>query len=306
MGTTAGGTRTVKISITITSDYDRLYGHDFRRILDVARWAEEAGIHQLDLAEHLVMGDGKSYPFGDYPAPLDEPWPEPVATLGAIAAVTSRVRLGTGVLIASLRPPALLAKQLATLDRLSGGRLDIGIAAGWQVEEYRACGIPFAGRLQRLDDTVRACKALWTGERVTLALETVALDNVLAVPTPVQDPLPIWYGGAPSVATARRIAEFGCGWIPLFLPEEQLRDGIALIRNALEARGRDPGELQVRHGLFPRLDAHGELDLAATFEPLERLRAMGVTMVNLGLGWSIREPGAVRETLRAIGHCFAA
>jgi alkanesulfonate monooxygenase SsuD/methylene tetrahydromethanopterin reductase-like flavin-dependent oxidoreductase (luciferase family) len=150
--------------------------------MDVGRWAEAAGIDQLDIAEHLLMGDGKSYPFGEYPAPLDDPWPEPIAALAAIAAVTHTVRLGTGVLIAPLRPPALLAKQLATLDRISNGRLDIGLAAGWQREEYQACAIPFAQRNQRMDDTVRACRALWTGERVTLKLPTVELDNVLAVP----------------------------------------------------------------------------------------------------------------------------
>lgn len=294
----------MKVSITVTSEFDRLYGHDFTRILDIARWSDAAGIDQLDFAEHLLMGDGKSYPFGEYPAPLDEPWPEPVVSLSAVAAVTQRLRLGTGVLIAPLRPPALLAKQLATLDRISGGRLDIGLASGWQREEFEACAIPFERRNQRMDDTVRACRALWSGERVSLQLETVTLDNVLAVPAPLQEPLPIWYGGAPSAATARRIAEFGIGWVPLFLPEDALAAGIVLIRDALAARGRDPAELQVRHQLFPQFDAAGRLDLDAMCEPLERLRAMGVTMLNLGLGWCVREPDQVEATIAAIGRYF--
>ena len=291
----------MKISITITSEYNRLFGHDFTRLMDVGRWAEAAGIDQLDIAEHLLMGDGKSYPFGEYPAPLDDPWPEPIAALAAIAAVTQTVRLGTGVLIAPLRPPALLAKQLATLDRISNGRLDIGLAAGWQREEYQACAIPFAQRNQRMDDTVRACRALWTGERVTLKLPTVELDNVLAVPAPVQQPLPIWYGGAPTPATAQRIAEFGQGWVPLFLPEDALATGIALIGEAFAARGRDPASLQVRHQLFAQFDADGRLNLDATFAPVERLTRIGVTMVSLGLGWSIRDPADVEATIAAIG-----
>lgn len=295
----------MKISITLTSEYNLLYGHDFTRMLDIARWAEDAGIHQLDIAEHLLMGDGKSYPFGDYPAPLDEPWPEPITSLAAIAAVTDTIRLGTGVLIAPLRPPALLAKQLATLDRISKGRLDIGIASGWQVEEYQACNIPFERRNQRMDDTVRACRALWSGARVTLKLDTVELNDVLALPTPLQTPLPIWYGGAPSAATAKRIAEFGQGWVPLFLPEPELAKGIALIRSAFEERGRDPATLQVRHSLFPQFDGQGRIDLRATCEGVERLRAIGVSMINLGLGWSVRDPRAVPETLRNIGRYFA-
>ncbi|HEY3699561.1 MAG TPA: TIGR03619 family F420-dependent LLM class oxidoreductase [Spongiibacteraceae bacterium] len=294
----------MKISITLTSEYNLLYGHDFSRILDLARWAEDAGIHQLDIAEHLLMGDGESYPFGKYPAPLDEPWPEPITSLAAIAAVTKRMRLGTGILIAPLRPPALLAKQLATLDRISNGRVDIGIASGWQIEEYQACGIPFENRNKRMDDTIRACQALWTGERVTLKLDTVELNNVLAVPTPVQKPLPIWYGGAPTAVTAKRIAEFGHGWVPLFLPEAELSKGIALIREAFCARGRNPDELQVRHSLFPSFNSSGKFDLEATCEPVERLQAMGVTMINLGLGWCVRETDAVPATLQVIGRFF--
>lgn len=294
----------MKVSITITSEYNQLFGHDFTRLLDIARWAEDAGIHQLDFAEHLLMGDGSSYPFGEYPAPLDEPWPEPVTSLAAIAAVTSTVRLGTGVLVAPLRPPALLAKQLATLDCISNGRLDIGIASGWQIEEYQACGIPFARRNQRMDDTLRVCRALWSGERVSMKLEHFELNDVLALPTPVQSPLPIWYGGNPTPATAQRIAEFGQGWIPLFLPEEQLQKGIALIRRAFEARGRDPDELLVRHALFPSFDAQGRFDIEATCEPIDRLRVLGVTTISLGLGWCIQNPEEIPEQLRRIGQYF--
>lgn len=294
----------MQVSITITSDFDRLYGHDFARILDIARWADAAGIDQLDLAEHLCMGDGASYPFGNYPAPLDEPWPEPITTLAAIAAVTRRVRLGTGVLIAPLRPPALLAKQLATLDRLSGGRVDIGFAAGWQREEYEACGIPFERRHKRLDDTVQACQALWRGERVSLRLDSVQLNNVLALPRPLQQPLPIWYGGSPTPATAQRIARFGSGWIPLFLPEPELAAGIELIREAYRQHGRDPASLQVRHTLLPVFGGDGLLDIAATCAPVERVRALGVTMINLGLGWCIRDAAQVQSGIAAIGSHF--
>jgi alkanesulfonate monooxygenase SsuD/methylene tetrahydromethanopterin reductase-like flavin-dependent oxidoreductase (luciferase family) len=155
-----------------------------------------------------------------------------------------------------------------------------------------------------MDDGIRACQALWTGERVTLKLETLELNNVLAVPTPVQTPLPIWYGGSPTPATAKRIAEFGHGWVPLFLPEKELSDGIELIRAAFKARGRNPDELQIRQQLFPSFNSNGKLDIAATCEPVERLRALGVTMVNLGLGWSVRDPADVPATLQQLGWFF--
>ena len=95
--------------------------------------------------------------------------------------------------------------------------------------------------------------------------------------------------------------QFGQGWVPLFLPEDALAAGIALIGEAFAARGRDPATLQVRHQLFAQFDANGRLNLDATFAPVERLTRIGVTMVSLGLGWSIRDPADVEATIAAIG-----
>ena len=120
----------------------------------------------------------------------------------------------------------------------------------------------------------------------------------------MQDPLPIWYGGSPTEATARRIAEFGHGWVPLFLPEDVLAGGIQKIRAAFVERGRDPESLEVRHQLFPSFDAQGQLDVEATFAPTKQLAELGVTMVNLGLGWSVREATDMQRTIEAIGKYF--
>lgn len=155
--------RGLKVSITIAG-LSRLFGDDLGAVLDVARAADDAGIDQLVLPDHVAIGTRLDrYPFADrFPYPPEEPWLEPLTTLAAIAGATRRVRLGTGVLIAPLRPAVLLAKTAATLDVLSGGRLDLGLGTGWQPEEFDAVGVPFAGRGARLDDTARACKALWT------------------------------------------------------------------------------------------------------------------------------------------------
>lgn len=289
----------MKLCLTVTSDYIHLYGHDFRAILDVARQADAAGFYQLDFAEHLLMGDGKSYPFGEYPAPLLEPWPEPVTAMAAAAAVTENIRLTTGILIAALRPPALLAKQMATLDSISRGRVDLGVGTGWQIEEFDACGVPFKSRGKRMDDTLRLCQQLWKGEYVTYRTDDFALNNVVAVPPPVQPGgVPIWFGGNPDQRTADRIAELGVGWIPLFLPEPVLQQGIDLMRRTLEQHGRDPNSLQVRHQLPLVHNADGTLNIEATIAPIPRLAEMGVTVAGIGLGWSVRQRERVGDFLK--------
>ena len=103
----------------------------------------------------------ENYVWGKFPVPPDAPWFEPLTMLTAIAAVTTRVRLATGILIAPLRPAAFLAKQVATLDQISGGRVDLGVGTGWQREEYDAQGLAFEQRGQLLDDTLAACTVLW-------------------------------------------------------------------------------------------------------------------------------------------------
>lgn len=291
----------MKISLTVTSDYGRLYGRDLSKIIDVARMADAAGLYQLDFAEHLCMGDGKGYPNGEYPLPLDEPWPEPLLALAAAAAVTTRIRLTTGILIAALRPPAVLAKQIATLDSLSKGRVDLGVGVGWQKQEFDASGIPFATRGQRLDDTIRACRALWRAEYVSFASRDFNFDDVIAVPAPVQKELPIWWAGPVTQKTADRIAELGVGWIPLFLPDDALQAGIELIRGTLQRHGRDPAELQVRHQLQASFDARGKIDLDKTFAKRDFYESIGVTTFGIGVGWSVASVDDVPELIERLG-----
>ena len=151
------------LSLTI-SGLHRHFGDDHRVIVEVAKRAEAAGFDQVVLPDHVVMSANvEPYPYGEFPYPPGDPWVEPLTTLAAIAGATSTVRLGTGVLITPLRPAALLAKTVATLDNLSGGRVDLGVGLGWQREEYDAVGVPWERRWARHDDTIRACRALWAG-----------------------------------------------------------------------------------------------------------------------------------------------
>jgi alkanesulfonate monooxygenase SsuD/methylene tetrahydromethanopterin reductase-like flavin-dependent oxidoreductase (luciferase family) len=139
-------------------------GPHLERLLELARAVEEGGVDQIVLSEHVLLAEvisGHPGAASTFPFPGTEQYPEPLVTLAAIAAVTTRARLSTNILIAPLRPAALLAKMMATLDCLSGGRLEIGVGTGWHQPEYAAMGVPMEKLPQRLDDTLRACRALW-------------------------------------------------------------------------------------------------------------------------------------------------
>jgi len=169
----------MQISVTI-SGLSRLYGTDLAAVLDVARAADAAGIDQLVMPDHLAIGPRTDrYPFGaKFPYPPQEPWLEPLTVLAAFAATTTRVRLATGVLIGPLRPALVVAKSVATIDVLSRGRLDLGLGTGWQREEFTDPGLPFVGRTARMEDAVRAWRAIWETEPpVSFDSETVSFTD---------------------------------------------------------------------------------------------------------------------------------
>src|SRR5262249_10547347 len=152
-----------------------LFGDDLAGLVELARIADDTGIDQLVLPDHVVMGPHlENYPYGRFPLPLEEPWPEPLTVLAAMAGASRRVRLGTAVLSAPLRPAVLLAKTLATLDVLSRGRLEVGVGTGWQAEEYAAEGLDFARRWQLFDDGLRACRVLWRDAPAAFESPTVS------------------------------------------------------------------------------------------------------------------------------------
>ena len=280
------------LSLTI-SGLHRTFGPEPAHYLDVARAAEDAGFAQVVLADHVVMGERTDrYPYGEFPMDPSEPWNEPLTILAAIAASTSRVRLGTGILIAPLRSPALLAKIVATLDSLSGGRVDLGVGVGWQREEYEAVGVPFGDRWDLLDDGLRRCRRLWAGE-----------DEVVCEPRPVQDRLPVWLGAKCTEENARRVADWGDGWMPLEATTgaDDLRDGIARLQQAFVDAGRDPNDLLVRAGL-PVVRADPGIDWTATMSGATALSGEGVTHFSVNLRRSVASAGEAADWLGTIGE----
>jgi len=262
----------------------KFFDGNIKRWIESIRLAEQCGVDQVSITDHVVMGENiDRYPYGKFPSALDFPWYEPIAMLSAIAARTETIRLSTGVLISPLRPAVLLAKQIATLDVISEGRVDIGIGTGWQEEEYIASGIPFEGRYTRMVEQVRVCRELWSKAPVSVSESTVRFDNIHAYPRPVQGrDVPVWFGMAPTPRNCQRIAELGQGWIPIMRDPQAIADGVSAIKAAFVAAGRDPQTLQVRGALKPRFKADGSPDYDATLEGVQTLKDAGVTLVEMG------------------------
>jgi probable F420-dependent oxidoreductase len=279
---------------------------DWQPTLDLARAADRAGIDRVVVSDHVVFGermDAYGEPGlgglagGRQPTGPDGHWLEPLTLLSFVAATTERVRLGTAVLLAALRTPAVLAKQAATLDVLSGGRLDLGVGVGWQREEYEACGLDFGRRGALLDRCLEVCHRLWTEPVVDYADGDLTLERIHARPAPVQaGGVPIWVSGRVQPRTVERLCRFGVGWIPWGDDARDPRPGIAALRTALDAAGRDPDALLVQGTLPVVGDGDGAaVDLAATMRGVPELVAAGVTDFRLPHRWSRdAEPDADR------------
>lgn len=292
----------LRISITV-SGLSTLFGRDLAAVVQAARLADAVGIHQIALPDHLAMGPRTDrYPYGRFPLAREEPWLEPLTTLAAIAAATRSIRLATGVLIAPLRPALLLAKTVATLDVISGGRVDLGVGVGWQREELEAGGVAFERRWARLDDTLRACRLLWRDAPASFRSETVSFEDLVCLPRPLQrGGVPLWLGVAASESNRARMAELADGWMPLGADPTELRGEVGRIRQALEAAGRDPAGFGVRVSVPGAVDAAGRLDLERTIAGLPALAEAGVTHAAFALGRFAREPEGLRPLLERLG-----
>ncbi|MDI2127973.1 TIGR03619 family F420-dependent LLM class oxidoreductase [Yinghuangia seranimata] len=271
---------------------------DWRGFIDVARAAEDAGVDRVVLVDHVVMGPHTDkYVWGRFPTPPEAAWPEPLSLLSAIAAVTERIRLATGILIAPLRGATLLAKTAATIDQISGGRLELGVATGWQREEYDAAGLAWDRRGQLLTDTLAACKALWTQTPAAFESPTVGFTDTYCEPKPVQPGgVPLWIGGSLNKRNLARIVDSGDGWIPIMgLSTQDMARDVETVRAALADAGRDPAALRVQ-GPVPMVKGDdGRFDLARTIDNVPEVVAAGATAVHLPIQAFCAEPKEAPE-----------
>ena len=273
---------------------------DRATLIEFARRMEALGFDSLWVSDHVVLPRAYESRYPYHPSgrlPWTElPLLEPVATLLFIAGVTERVRLGTTVLVVPMRNPVLLAKTLATLDVLSGGRLILGAGTGWLREEFDALDAPFERRGARMDEYLAVIKNLWAKDDPSFAGRYYRLGNVACLPRPLQKPHPpIWIGGNTAPAL-RRAARLGDAWHAAAPSVEVVESALPALHEEARAAGRDPASLQItaRTGL----PADEEPD--ATVERLGRFRDAGVT--HLCLDITFREMDRAVAALERFAH----
>lgn len=216
----------------------------------LAKTAEERGFESLWTVEHVVIPHNYQTPYpysrdGKIPGGEDVAIPDPLLPLAYAAAVTSRIRLATGILILPQRHPLYVAKEVATLDLLSRGRVILGIGSGWLKEEFDALGLDFHQRGARTDEAIAAMRVLWSESESTFHGKHFDFQDVKSFPKPVRSGgVPIHIGGH-SPAAARRAGRLGDGFFPALGDVGKLKELFALMRESAQKAGRDPGKIEL-------------------------------------------------------------
>jgi probable F420-dependent oxidoreductase len=255
---------------------------------DLARLLEDRGFESMWVPEHSHIPAERSSPWpGGDDLPQDY-WHtyDPFVALTAAAAVTTDLKLGTGICLVIERDPIMLAKEVASVDRLSGGRFIFGIGGGWNREEMANHGTRFRSRWRLLRERILAMKEIWTQEEAEFHGEFVNFDKMWAYPKPVQRPHPPILMGGDGATTFDRVVEFCDGWMPISGRSSEgtsLQEKIVLLRRQAEEAGRDPASINITtFGARPEPDA------------IARLKAAGVDRAIFGL------PSTERDTVVTI------
>lgn len=250
-------------------------------IAAVARTAERIGYHHVTCSEHVAVAANKVAVRGS------SYW-DPLSTLGYLAAVTSRIRLATHVLVLPFHHPIEIAKRYGTLDRMSGGRLILGVGVGSAPEEFELLGVPFAGRGSRVDDALRALRQIFGQERPCYRGSHYSFDGWVVQPHGIQQRVPIWIGGR-SERSLIRAVELGDGWAPQGARHDTLA---AMIRRAMDSQAYEARStpLDLVMATPPELDPVADASRLA--ESIAELASLGATVIN------------VRSVHRSLEHCL--
>lgn len=209
-----------------------------------AQAAEELGYDYLLAYDHVLGADTTHRPDWRGPYTAQSLFHEPLVLFGFLAGITTRMEFVPGVIILPQRQTALVAKQAAEVDVLSGGRFRLGIGVGWNAVEYEALNEDFTNRGKRSEEQIAVLRALFTQEVVTFHGRWHHIEAAGLNPLPVQRPIPIWIGGSQDV-TLRRVARLGDGWFPQMGPNDQARAMLEKLRGYAEAAGRDPASIGI-------------------------------------------------------------
>ncbi len=251
-------------------------------LVGLARSAESTGFDSLWTVEHVIYPEGyeSAYPYasgGRMAMEAATPMPDPLLWLAFVAAATETLRLGTGILILPQRNPLVLAKEVATLDHLSGGRVELGVGVGWLEEEFAALGVPFARRGARTDEYIEVLRALWDGDHASHHGEFVSFDDVSSNPKPVHGRVPIHIGGHTRVA-AERAGRIGDGFFP---GKGDIGELVDIVRQTAAAAGRDHEAVEISYGSAD-LVGDGAVDAAAALAEAGVDRAIVPSFLFLG------------------------
>jgi probable F420-dependent oxidoreductase len=265
--------------------------------VEAGRAAEEAGFESLFFPEHSHIPTSRATPWGgvaDAPPLPEWYWRslDPFVALGAVAATTTRLKLGTGITLVAQRDPIWLAKEVASLDHISAGRVIFGIGYGWNKEELASHGVAYQQRRAILRERILLMKSLWTEDVASFQGELLHLEPSWAWPKPVQRPHPpIIMGGAAGPKTIADMVEFCDGWMPLGTRHD-LDGKLSTVRKAVEAAGRDPSAFSIT--------AYGA---KGANENVEHLIKLGVDRIVFNLPQ--REPAEVLDRIGILGDLIA-
>lgn len=251
-------------------------------IRDFAQTADDLGYTHITSFDQIIGLNRHSRPDWKYVHDAEDMFHEVLVLFGFMAAITKRVKLTTGILILPMRPTALVAKQAAEVDVLSGGRLRLGVGIGVKPEEFEACERAFAQRGKHIDSQIALLRQLWTNDLITYQDEFHRIEDGGINPLPVQRPIPIWIGGI-SDAAVNRVARIGDGWLPNFDCDDYGRRRIEDMRNLARQYGRDPDAISVEATLTI-LDRTPD-QLAKEVERWTEIGATHVTICTLPERW---------------------
>ena len=230
-------------------------GRDISAITEYARAAEAMGYDHIRTGEHVLGANAASRPGWQGPYTHNDLWHEPFVLFGYLAGLTKTLEFVTSIVILPQRQTALVAKQAAALDLVSGGRLRLGIGVGWNPVEFEALGEDFSTRGRRIEEQIEVMRALWTQELVTYRGRWDTITDAGLNPMPVQRPIPIWIGGGPGSAggtstvgadrVLRRIAKMADGWFPSLGLETGVGEAIATLHDYIRQEGRDISEMGI-------------------------------------------------------------
>jgi probable F420-dependent oxidoreductase len=275
------------------------FGNDPGALRDYGQTLEALGFSHVLAYDH-VLGANPNRPGGwQGPYTYKTPFHEPFVLFGFLAGVTTKLGFATGIIILPQRQTALVAKQAATLDVLSGGRLRFGIGIGWNEVEYIGLNENFRNRGKRVEEQVELLQQLWTKELITFQGQYHTIPDAGLNPLPVQQPIPIWYGGH-AEAVMRRLAKNGAGWMPNFRTLAEAQPTLEMLDRFLAEAGRTRADI----GIEPRLNyGDGNPDRWRTW--LAEWQSAGATHASINtMGCGFRTPADHLDALRRVADAL--